>query len=148
MADCITLPPKDRDRDIERVVRLLRDYCLGKPINVRVSIARPERTPDQLKYLWGVAIDMLSRHAGYEKDDVHEYLCGQFWGWKPKRVPGGETVDVPIRTTTKDENGECDVIDGKTFWDYVEFVQRVGARQGVIIPDPDPNYKIKRREDA
>jgi hypothetical protein len=147
MADCITLPPKERARDIERIVRLLRDYCPGRPVNVRVSIARPERTPDQLRYLWGVAIQMLADHSGYEREDVHEYLCGSYWGWKPKRLPGGRESQVPIRTTTTNEDGERDVIDGDAFWDYVEFVQRVGARQGVVIPDPDPNYRIKGRGD-
>lgn len=76
---------------------------------------------------------------------MHEYLCGLHFGWKPKRKPGGKVEDVPIRTTTTDADGNRDVIDGKAFWDYVEFIQRFGAERGVVIPDPDPNYKIKRR---
>lgn len=142
----ITLPPKDRDATIKRVSEILRFFQLGKPVNVKLTIARPERTPPQLRYLWGVAIKMLSEHAGYEPEDVHEYLCGSFWGWKPKRMPGGRTQDVPIRTTTVDADGNRDVIDGEEFWRYVEFCQRVGARQGIVIPDPDPEaIKVKRR---
>ena len=80
-----------------------------------------------------------------DRDDVHEYLCGLHFGWKPKRKPGGRTEDVPIRTTTVDADGNRDVIDGDEFWRYVEFVQRFGAKLGIVIPDPDPNYKIKRK---
>jgi len=141
----VTLPPKNRETEVGKLLGLLLTYEAGKPINVKLSIARPERTPPQLRYLFGVAIKMLCDHAGYEKDDVHEYLCGAHWGWKVQNLPGGRTREVPIRTTTTDEDGNRDVLEGDAFWDYVEFVQRVGARHGVVIPDPDPNYKIKGR---
>ena len=139
----ITLPPKDRDAAIQRVAETLRHFQLGKPVNVKLSIARPERTPPQLRYLWGVAYKLLAEHAGYEPNDVHEYLCIQFFGSKPKRLPGGRTAEVPIRTTTVDADGNRDVIDGDEFWRYVEFCHRIGARAGVVIPDPDPGY-LKR----
>jgi len=139
-----TLPPKDRDRAIERVVAFLQRFEVGRPVNVKVSIARPERTPPQLRYLWGVVYKMLAEHGGFEPDEVSEYMCGSYWGWREKRLPGGRTEQVPIRTTTVDEDGNKDVIDGEVFWRYVEFCQRVGARHGVVIPDPDPEYKIAR----
>ena len=140
----ITLPPKDREATIRRVAEVLRFFQLGKPVNVKMTIARPERTPPQLRYLWGVPYRILADRFGYEPDEISEYLCGQYWGWKPKKLPGGRVQEVPIRTTTVDEDGNRDVIDGKAFWDYVEWIQRVGARQGVVIPDPDPNYKLER----
>ena len=140
----ITLPPKDRDEAIRRVSEALRFFQAGKPVNVKLSIARPERTPKQLKYLHGVAYRILADRFGFEPDEVSEYLCGQFFGWKVKKLPGGRTQEVPIRTTTVDEDGNRDVIDGQQFWDYVEWIQRVGARQGVVIPDPDPEYRINR----
>lgn len=146
MSQIITLPPKDRERDIERLLPVLRLYQEGKPVNVKISIARPERTVPQLRYLWGVPYKMLGEHFGFEPDEISEYLCGQYWGWKPKKLPGGRSHEVPIRTTTEDADGNRDVIDGKDFWDYVEWIQRVGARQGIVIPDPDPNYKIARSD--
>ena len=141
----ITLPPKDRDAVIKRVSETLRFFQLGKPVNVKLTIARPERTPPQLRYLWGVVIPLLAEHGGYEREDVHEYLCGSHWGWREKRLPGGRSEQVPIRTTTTDADGNRDVIDGEEFWRYVEFCQRIGARAGVVIPDPDPNFVAARR---
>ncbi|MFD0738283.1 hypothetical protein ACFQZQ_03130 [Lysobacter koreensis] len=127
---------------IDALLPVLRLFEEGKPINVKISIARPERTVPQLRYLHGVAYKLLSIAMGFEPDEISEYLCGCYWGWKPKRLPGGRAVEVPIRTTTVDEDGNRDVIEGRAFWDYVEWIQRVGARHGLVIPDPDPNYKI------
>ena len=143
-ANTITLPPKDREAAIKRVAETLRFFQLGKPVNVKLTIARPERTPSQCRYLWGVVYPLLAEHGGYEREDVHEYLCGSHFGWREKKLPGGRTEQVPIRTTTVDSDGNRDVIDGEEFWRYIEFCQRVGARAGVVIPDPDPEYKLER----
>lgn len=134
----ITLPPKDREATIARIVGIMREFQLGKPVNVKLTIARPERTPPQLRYLWSVPLRMLAEHGGYEAEDVHEYACMLHWGTKTRKLPGGRTEEVPIRTTTVDEDGNRDVIDGEAFWDYVSFLQRFGARLGIVIPDPDP----------
>jgi hypothetical protein len=141
-----TLPPKDRDTAIAEVVALLFDFEPGKPVNVRLSIARPERTPAQCRYLNGVAYALLCKHAGYERDDVSEYLCGLYFGWREKSLPGGRTEQVPIRTTTTDEDGNRDVLEGQPFWDFVDWVQRFGAKHGVVIPDPDSHYRLQRPE--
>lgn len=140
----VTLPPKDRRKDIELLCLLAESYEQGRPVNVRLSIARPERTPPQLRYLWGCAYEILSEAAGYEKDDIHEYLCMSHFGKKVKRLPGNRSEEVPIRTTTEDEDGNRDVIDGERFWRFVSFVQRFGARHGIVIPDPSKDYNIKR----
>lgn len=140
----ITLPPKNRDKEIERVISTARLIHPGKAVNVRFTIARTERTLPQVAYLHGVCYAMLSEHTGYEKDEIEEYLLGAYFGWKEKKLPGGRVSSVPIRRTTTDEEGNRDVLEGRKFWDFVEWIQRVGARQGLVIPDPDPNYKLER----
>jgi len=141
-----TLPPKDRDGALAKLLPVLRLYQEGKPVNVKISIARPERTIPQLRYLRGVPYEMLAEAMGFEPDEISEYLCGCYWGWKPKTLPGGRAQEVPIRTTTVDADGNRDVIEGEPFWKYVEWIQRVGARHGLVIPDPDPNYKIAAKQ--
>lgn len=138
----ITLPPKNRDDLINEVIKVCQEYESGKPINIRFTIARPERTPPQLRYLWGVAYELLSEAAGYEKQDIHEYLCMAHFGKRVKMLPGNRSEEIPIRTTTEDEEGNRDVITGDAFWKFVEFVQRFAARHGVIVPDPDKSYGI------
>jgi len=143
----ITLPPGDRRADeVGRVVREALRFEPARPVNIRISIARPERTPKQCRYLNAVAYQLLADHAGYDKDDVREYCLGLYFGWRHKQLPGGRTEQVPIRTTTTDEDGNRDVLEGEPFWRYVEWIQRFGARHGVVIPDPDPDYKLTRGE--
>jgi hypothetical protein len=143
-----TLPPKDRDGAIDALIPTLRLFAEGKPLNIKVAVAKPDRTPWQNRYLFGVAYKLLSVATGFEVEEVHEYLLGSHFGWREKRLPGNRTQQVPIRTTTTDENGEPDLLDGDAFWQFVEFVQRVGARQGVVIPDPDPNLATNPRRAA
>lgn len=141
----ITLPPKDREREIERVISTARLIHPGKAVNVRFTIARPERSIPELRYLHGVPYKMLSEAMGFEPDEISEYLCGCFWGWKSKKLPGGRVTESPIRTTTKDAEGNRDVISGEEFWRYVNWIQRVGARHGIIIPDPEKEYGVEKR---
>lgn len=148
MKHVTTLPPKERDAAIDALIPMLRLFAEGKPLNVKVSVARPERSPWQNRYLWGVAYPLLCAAVGFEPEEVHEYLCLQFFGTRVKRLPGNRSVELPIRTTTTDADGNPDLLDGDEFWRFVEYVQRVGARKGVVIPDPDPNLATNPRRSA
>ena len=139
------LPPKGRELMIAGLAKMLTTIFPGKPVRVTVEIAQPDKTPKQNAYLWAVPYKMLSEHTGFEVEEISEYLCGMHFGWKEKKLPGGRTVEVPRRTTTKDENGERDVLKFDDFWKYVRWIQRVGDNQGIRIPDPDKNYKIARQ---
>lgn len=146
MADNIlTIGPKDRQKEVGRVVAFLLSFAPGKAMNIRFTVAKPDRTLDENSYLWGVPYKMLSEHTGYEVEEISEYLCGAYFGWVEKKLPGGRVREVPRRTTTKDENGERDVLKFDDFWKYVRWIQRVGDNQGIRIPDPDKNYKIARQ---
>lgn len=148
MKHVTTLPPKDRADAIARLVPVLELFAEGKPVNVKVSIARPDRTPWQNAYLWGVAYKLLSEATGYEAADLHEYACIQHFGGKTRKAPGGRVIESPVRTTTTDADGNPDLLDGDEFWRFVEFVQRLGARAGVVIPDPDPVLSKRPRRSA
>ena len=84
-----------------------------------------------------MAYKLLGDATGYERDDISEYLCGSYFGWKDKRMPGQRIAQVPIRTTTTDADGKRAVLSKQEFAEYVDFVQRFGAKHGVFIPDPE-----------
>lgn len=109
----------------------------GKSWRVEVKAYSRTRSTQQCRYLNGVAYKLLSDATGYERDDISEYLCGEYFGWKDKRVPGKRVVQVPIRTTTTDENGNRSVLSKLDFAEYVDFVQRFGSNHGIHIPDPE-----------
>lgn len=144
----ILLPKEDAERRKARVVRLSTFLCgldTQKPWELVVRPFKRTRTSQQNRYFRGVCDALLADATGYELDEIHEYLCGIYWGWNEVKCPKTPNnpkgiKDVPKRTTTTNENGERDVLDKRDFWDFVEFVQRFGAKHGVMIPDPDPDY--------
>ncbi len=136
----------NRAGQIARIARYLADLPVGKAFRLEVSEARSERSIQQCRYLNGVAYKLIGDATGYERDEISEFLCGAYWGWKEKRVPkkpgcpdGVESI--PVRTTTTDENGKRCVLNKQDFSDYVAFVQRFAAKRNIYVPDPDPDYE-------
>lgn len=147
----IILPKEDAEKRRNRAGRIAMRLCELDASKAWEVVLRPfkrERSNPQNNYLRGVADVMIAKAIGYEPDDVHEFLCGTYWGWMQEACPKTPSnprgvKDVPIRTTTTDANGERDVLNKEDFWDFVDFVQRFGARHGVMIPDPDPEYAFR-----
>lgn len=147
------LPPKDRERHIAGLALVLAQVFPGRPVRVKVEIAQPDKTPAQNRYLWAVPYTMLAAELGYDKGELHEWNCGEQWGWKdracPKTPRNPEGVEsVPIRTTTRDADGKpdnCSMDEMLALW---ARAQRLGASHSLVIPDPDPDYFKKRKKAA
>src|SRR3546814_20650579 len=93
------------------------------------------RSP-QNNALWGVAYKAIEEATGNDPKDLHEYFCGEFWGWVESTVLGRRKVK-PRRTTTRDENGRANKVKADEFARFYEFIQRRMAENGVYVPDPD-----------
>lgn len=131
-----------RDRIADQVRTFIAALDHDKAFLVGVSVHKRERTHAQNAYLWGVAYKAIANAVGYEIEEVAEYCCGRYFGWKDKRVPKtprnpAGVESVPLRTTTTDVDGKRSVLNKREFSDYVAFVQRFGASVGVRLPDPD-----------
>lgn len=128
-------------RELMRLVAIA-EATHGYPMAVSVSAWKPSRSNEQNAYLFGVAYPLLADAKGYTVDEIHEWMCGTFFGWvdkpcpKTPRNPEG-IASCPRRTTTRDENGKRDVISKAQFSDFIAMVQRIGAHAGVFIPDPE-----------
>jgi hypothetical protein len=90
-----------------------------KSWKVDISEYRKSRTNPQCRYLNGVAYKLLSDATGYERDDISEYLCGTYFGWKERVLPGRRVAQTPVRTTTTDEDGKRSVLSAVDFSAYV-----------------------------
>lgn len=142
-----------RDGQFARLAAILRDLPMDRAWKVTIAEAKSPRSLAQNAYLHGVAYKMLSDFTGYEPDEVAQFLCGSYFGWKDKRVPKtprnpSGVESVPVRTTTTDAEGRRSVLGKLEFADYVAWIQRFGAKYGVVIPDPDPDYAAHRQEAA
>jgi hypothetical protein len=142
-----------RERLAEQVRVFVAALDLDKPWRVIVESAKSTRSDVQNRYLNGVCYKLLGDAIGYERDEVSEYCCGLYWGWKDKKVPKKPSnplgvESVPVRTTTTDETGARRVLTKLEFAEYVAFIQRFGASKGIHIPDPDPDYAEHREQEA
>lgn len=108
------------------------------PLSVECKPWRKSRSNDQNSLLWAM-YEPLAEHMGYDREDIHEWMCGRFWGWKDIKVPKTPRnpeglASVPVRTTTRNADGKRDVIDAKTFGLFVGMVDRIAAQAGIYIP--------------
>jgi hypothetical protein len=138
---------------IAKIGRFMALLSQEKAWRIKIEEAKSTRSTQQCRYLNGVAYKIIGDAIGYERDDVSEFLCGAYWGWKEKRVPKKPSCpngieSVPVRTTTTDENGHRDVLTWEQFSDYVAYVQRFAASKGIFVPDPDPNYQAAEQQEA
>lgn len=141
---------------LANIIRFLQQLPLiknGKPKRWKLVISeyRAERSEAQNATLWGVTYPPLMEHMGLagerEREELHEYFCGEYFGWKEYRILGKKKVR-PTRTTTTDENGHRDVMPKVDFGLFLNFIQRRAAQHGVFIPDPDPFWFEEERKAA
>jgi hypothetical protein len=104
---------------------------------------RSKRTNLQNRTLWGVVYPPLMDHMGLrgdrEKEELHEYFCGEYFGWKSYEIMG-QAKSRPVRTTTTDEDGKKSELTTVEFQDFCEFIRQRASEVGLVIPDPIPNY--------
>lgn len=151
MEQRIALPVEDEARRrarAQRVATYLSGLATGKAWEVVVRPFKRSRSNQQNRYERGVACVLLSKAVGYEPDEIHEYLCGTYFGWRAQACPKTPNNprgvrDVPVRTTTTNAEGEREVLSKTEFADFVAFIQRFGAKHGVFIPDPDPEAALR-----
>jgi len=125
----------------------------GYPMKATFDEWKEARSDPANAYLFGVCYPLIAQAKGYDVDEVHEWMCGQFFGWKDKPCPKTPTnpegvESVPMRTTTRNEDGKRDVMAVEPFGRFIEMVQRVGAQAGVFIPDPEPSVMRRSKRQA
>lgn len=140
------LLPKDAPRDeaIARLIRYLHTLDAGKQWRVTVKRGGGVRSDAQNNALWGVAYPPIMEFCGLrgerDREDLHEYWCGEYFGWVEYELLG-RRKQRPRRTTTTDESGARSVMTKLDFMDFYAFIQQRAAEQGIFVPDPDPNWR-------
>lgn len=138
MTQSIILPRSmPRERTVANFSRFLLGLSMDKAWRVEVHEHKRTRSDAQNNALWGVAYKTLQRETGNDPDDMHEYFCGEFFGWVQREMFGKVKLK-PRRTTTRNEDGKRDMIPTTQFMDFYAFIQRRSAETvGVYIPDPN-----------
>lgn len=145
------IPAADREQAIASLARLVQAFLPGRELMVKVEEATRERTAKQRSSLFGVAYKSLMGQMGLrgerEKNELHEFLLGEYFGWRKK--PGlGSALQFPMRTTTTNEDGNRDVLTTREQMDFYAWIQQRAAEYGYDVPDPDPEWFRKAAREA
>jgi hypothetical protein len=140
-----------RQEALRQLLMDLAEFIWGLPEDkawlVEIKRLIKERTSPQNAALWGCAYRHITEETGNDPNDLHETFCGEFFGWKEVEIMGRSTLK-PVRTTTVDESGKRDVISTEKLSDFYTFIQAKAAEYGVNVPDPDPNWKERMKNEA
>lgn len=138
-------PGPGRSIILANAISFISELPDSKDWRITIERVRKTRSDEQNRYYWGCIIKTLSDATGYESEDVHEFVCGSFFGWIEKSVPktpnfpSGVCVK-PRRTTTRDDHGKPSTLSTIAFSELVEFCQRFAASKGIYIPDPETTW--------
>ena len=118
-----------RERVLGNLVRFVQSLPDTKAWKVEIAQHARRRSDEQNRYLWGVVYPAFEQALeGWDKEDIHEYLLGEHFGWQ--RIEGmGRAKVKPLKRSSKLTKAE--------FADYVDFCQRKGAEHGIYVPDPE-----------
>jgi hypothetical protein len=119
--------------------RLFKAYTAGfknHEIEIVLRKRKRQRSRSQNGYWWSVVIPMVAEACGYQRHEheaVHDELIRVLVGLKPDSNPA-----LQIRVSTTE-------MDTQDFNTLIESVQIFAAeKMGIVIPDPDPEWKVKR----
>lgn len=133
-----------RERIKTNMLRFIDRLPTDQAHEIKIDRYREPRTDPQNRALWRVAYPPLMEHIGLRgeegRQELHEYFCGEFFGWARYEILG-KIKQKPRRTTTRNEHGKRDVIPWDLFCEFYAFVQQKGAEAGVYVPDPDPSMR-------
>jgi hypothetical protein len=117
----------------ERWITFIRQYPL--PADMSCEPWREPRTQSANAFLWAAVYAPLVERCGFTPEDWHSYFCQLHFGTVPYVKPSGEIELRAKRTTTRDENGKRDVLNGAAFRDFVTFVESECAKRGVFVAE-------------
>lgn len=121
-------------REIEKQSIVLPAYNLGRLIEVgklRTIIRQSRRTSPQNALLWSLYEDAIERGGetlgGWTKEDIHEFMLGEFFGWQVCEAFGRKRQKPKKRSSR---------LTKTQFSEFVEFVVQRFAEHGIVLELP------------
>lgn len=132
---------------LDHLIQHLRSLPEDRSYVIEDREERKERTPTQNATLFSVVYPPIMEFMGLrgEKDrlELHEYWCGEYFGWVEYEIMG-QRKQRPVRTTTTDQFGKRNVLSRVEFGDFWAFIVQRASEHGIVVPEPDPMYRRKR----
>lgn len=114
--------PQDGKRGLGRYIGLSE---------LRNILKKSRRSTDQNALLWALYEDILRMGGetlgGWTRDDLHEYLLGEHFGWEVREAFGAKR-QKPMRRSSRLTKTE--------FSDYIAFIVQRMAEHGIVLSLP------------
>ena len=99
---------------------------------VEVSEWKKPRTNQQNSFLWGVCYPAILEGggealAGWTREDIHEYMLGECFGWETLEGFGRKRLRPLKRSST---------LNKQEFTEFLMFIEAKCADMGIVIPQP------------
>lgn len=99
---------------------------------VEVSEWKKPRTNQQNSFLWGVCYPAILKGggealAGWTREDIHEYMLGECFGWETLEGFGRKRLRPLKRSST---------LNKQEFTEFLMFIEAKCADMGIVIPQP------------
>jgi hypothetical protein len=132
----------------EGIVANASNAIRGLPGDVvaQVTITPPPHSQEAKNYWHGVVVKTIHEQCeafdGSSPAEVHEFLLGQYFGWRTVTVCGISRT-YPTRTTSKDEDRNDVRLSPDEMGSLIEWTVAWAAalRPPVFVPDPVKPYR-------
>lgn len=141
----IVKPGDDRIRF--NLIEAIKQWPRDVPLEANLSKPKDSRSDQQNRALFGVLYPPLMEFMGLrgqsEKEYLHEFFCGDYFGWREIDIMGAKKK-APVRTTTTNADGKREVLSKPEFAGFMDFIYQRAAEAGCVLPDPIPVYEAMR----
>ena len=113
-------------------VRMVQGLSPDRAWCIEVLEWKRPRTDQQNRFLWGVCYPCILEGggealAGWTRDDIHEYMVGEWGGWETLEGFGRKRMR-PIKRSSK--------LNKQEFSEYLMFLEIRCEYMGIRIPEP------------
>ena len=115
----------------EPMLATIKNYLRGfdgKPVQVKFSKPRKERSVWQNRYMWGIVYKYIAVETGHTENEIHAWLVDEFL---PRRFIKIGDKEKEIRRTTTD----LTTVEMETYLERCRVW--AGTTLGIVIPLPN-----------
>lgn len=124
-------------------IQTIQDLPNDKEWAIEIKAHKNSRSGAQNRTLFGVIYPQLMEFMGLsgerEKEELHEYFCGEYFGWHEKNIMG-KLIQRPNRTTTTSAEGRKATLDKVEFSKFVDYITRRASEYGAQIEMPKDDH--------
>lgn len=112
----------------EKAIQAIEELPLDKVWEITIEEQKPRRSLSANRMMWATYETILQAGgealAGWDKEDLHCYLLGEYGGWETVEALGRKKLKPLLRSSRMDK---------KTFAAYYEFIVRKMGEHGISL---------------